>query len=56
MVFAARGRSYGRALIHAVVAREDVKLAAAIEHAGITRLGADAGEMAALEHMDISIN
>ena len=46
----------GRALIHAVVAREDVKLAAAIEHVGNTLIGADAGEMAALEHMDISIN
>jgi 4-hydroxy-tetrahydrodipicolinate reductase len=38
----------GRALIHAVVAREDVKLAAAIEHVGNTLIGADAGEMAAL--------
>ena len=46
----------GRALIHAVVAREDVKLAAAIEHVGNTLVGADAGEMAALPHMDIRIN
>ena len=33
----------GRALIHAVVTREDVKLAAAIERAGNTLIGADAG-------------
>ncbi|MCB1660705.1 MAG: 4-hydroxy-tetrahydrodipicolinate reductase, partial [Pseudomonadales bacterium] len=46
----------GRALIHAVVAREDVKLTAAIEREGNTLIGADAGEMAALPHMDISIN
>ena len=44
----------GRALIHAVVAREDVKLAAAIEHVGNTLIGADAGEMAALPHMELA--
>ena len=34
----------GRALIHAVAAREDVKLAAAIERVGNSLIGADAGE------------
>jgi 4-hydroxy-tetrahydrodipicolinate reductase len=46
----------GRALIHAVVAHEDVKLAAAIARIGHSLVGTDAGEMAALPHMDIRIN
>jgi 4-hydroxy-tetrahydrodipicolinate reductase len=46
----------GRALIHAVVTREDVKLAAAIERAGNTLIGADAGEMAALAHLNVALN
>ncbi len=39
----------GRALIHAVVNRPDVTLTAAIERPGSSLIGADAGEMAALE-------
>ncbi|PTQ91126.1 4-hydroxy-tetrahydrodipicolinate reductase [Agitococcus lubricus] len=46
----------GRALIHAVDAREDVVLAAAIERVGSTLIGADAGEMAALSPMNVKIN
>lgn len=46
----------GRALIHAVDARPDVHLAAAIERTGSTLIGADAGEMAALSPMAVNIN
>jgi len=46
----------GRALIHAVVNRPDVTLTAAIERPGSSLIGADAGEMAALEKMNIVIN
>lgn len=46
----------GRALIHAVAARDDVKLAAAIERVGNSLIGADAGEMAALSPMGVKIH
>ena len=46
----------GRALIHAVNNRTDVKLTAAIERPGSSLIGADAGEMAALDRMNVVIN
>ena len=46
----------GRALIHAVDARPDVSLAAAIERTGNSLIGADAGEMAALSPKGVKIN
>lgn len=46
----------GRALIHAVAARNDVRLTAAIERPESSLIGADAGEMAALESLGVKIN
>jgi 4-hydroxy-tetrahydrodipicolinate reductase len=46
----------GRALIHAVDARTDVTLAAAIERKGNSLIGADAGEMAALSPKGVQIS
>lgn len=46
----------GRALIHAIENRTDVKLAAAIERPESSLIGADAGEMAALSPKGIRLN
>lgn len=54
-VCGAAGRM-GRALIHAIAARNDVVLTAAIERAGNSLIGADAGEMAALSPMGVKIS
>lgn len=46
----------GRALIHAVNNRPDVKLTAAIERPESSLIGADAGEMAALDRLGVFLN